>query len=356
VTDPECANTYNTWALLEAGIDADLSTEVKFARDVGEKSQNTYAVALAANVLAKAGDEEGLNHLLDKLAGSQTEDGSLSGATQSVVGSGGEALMIETTALAATAWLQNSSYTENVEKAIKYLAEVCKAGRFGSTQSTVLALRAIVAYDAARAAPKAPGSLVLIIDDKQVGEEIAFTAETQGAIELPDIAALLTPGKHSVQISMNGGSPMPYSVAVNFHSTKPDSSDECKLHLETKLVDGEVEEGAATEANVVVINKSDEAIPTPIAIVGIPGGLEVRHDQLKELVEAEKIAAYEVKGREVVLYWRSLKAEERVELPLSLIAAVPGTYTAPASRAYLYYTDEHKTWTDGMKVEITPKE
>jgi hypothetical protein len=63
-----------------------------------------------------------------------------------------------------------------------------------------------------------------------------------------------------------------------------------------------------------------------------------------------------VKGREVILYWRSLKAEERVELPLSLIAAVPGTYTAPASRAYLYYTDEHKTWTDGMQVEISPKQ
>jgi uncharacterized protein YfaS (alpha-2-macroglobulin family) len=355
VTDPECANTYNTWALLEAGIDADLSNEVKFVRDVGEKSLNTYAVALAANVLAKAGDDEGLNHLLDKLAGSQTEDGSLSGATQSVVGSGGEALTIETTALATTAWLQNASYTENVEKAIKYLAEVCKAGRFGSTQSTVLALRAIVAYDAARAAPKAPGSLALIVDDQQVGEEIAFTADTQGAIELPDIAALLTPGKHSLQVSMNGGSPMPYTVAVNLHSTKPDSSEECKLHLETKLSQAKVEEGATTEANVVVVNRSDEAIPTPIAIVGIPGGLEVRHDQLKELVKAQTISAYEVKGREVVLYWRSLKAEERVELPLSLVAAVPGNYTAPASRAYLYYTDEHKTWTDGMNVEITPK-
>jgi hypothetical protein len=149
---------------------------------------------------------------------------------------------------------------------------------------------------------------------------------------------------------------MPYSVAVNFHSLTPDSSEECKLHLETNLSDSEVEEGAATEANVVVVNKSDEAIPTPLAIVGIPGGLEVRHDQLKELVEAGKIAAYEVKGREVILYWRSLKAEERIELPLSLIAAIPGTYTAPASRAYLYYTDEHKTWIDGMKVEIAPRQ
>jgi len=56
-----------------------------------------------------------------------------------------------------------------------------------------------------------------------------------------------------------------------------------------------------------------------------------------------------------VLYWRVLKAEERVDLPISLVAAIPGSYTGPASRAYLYYTDEYKHWDDGLTVEIAPK-
>ena len=87
-------------------------------------------------------------------------------------------------------------------------------------------------------------------------------------------------------------------------------------------------------------------------IIGIPGGLEVRHDQLKELAKSGKIAAYEVIGREVVLYWRSLASEQTLTLPLSLVAAVPGTYTGPASRAYLYYTDEFKTWTPALAVNV----
>ena len=104
---------------------------------------------------------------------------------------------------------------------------------------------------------------------------------------------------------------------------------------------------------MTVTNRDTAApIPTPVAIVGIPGGLEVRHDQLKELVKSNKIAAYEVIGREVVLYWRSLAPAEKVEVPLSLVAAVPGTYTGPASRAYLYYTDEFKHWAPGMTVDI----
>ena len=112
---------------------------------------------------------------------------------------------------------------------------------------------------------------------------------------------------------------------------------------------------SVTEANVVVINLTPDGVPTPIAIIGVPGGLEPRHDQLKELVKSDKIAAYEVLGRDVVLYWRELKPEQRVSFPLSLVAAVPGTYTGPASRAYLYYTDEFKTWVDGMRIVIAPR-
>lgn len=355
LAEPELAFSYDTWALLEAGIDADLTKEVEWVREAAERTDNTYVTALAANVLAMGGDVEGANHMLDRLAGKQADEGSLDGATQSVVGSGGEALQIETTALAVLAWLKNPRYVANVERSIKYLAESCKAGRFGSTQSTVLALRAIVEYDRSRAKPKAPGTLLLVIDGQEVGQPVSFTADRQGAIELPDAAAQLTPGRHQIQIRMDGGGQMPYTIAADYYRLKPDSSDACKLHLEASLRDQSVEEGGITEASVTVINRTGEKLPTPVALIGIPGGLEVRHDQLKELVEEGKIAAYEVMGREVVLYWRALEAEQRVDLPLSLVAAIPGDYTGPASRAYEYYTDEHKQWVDGMHVTIAPK-
>jgi hypothetical protein len=60
-------------------------------------------------------------------------------------------------------------------------------------------------------------------------------------------------------------------------------------------------------------------------------------------------------GREVVLYWRYLKAKDNFDISLSLVAAIPGSYTGPASRAYLYYTDEYKSWAPGLKVNITAR-
>ena len=79
---------------------------------------------------------------------------------------------------------------------IRDATESCQDGRYGSTQSTVLALRAIVAYDRAHARPKAPGSLRVLVDGKVVGVPVPFDRNSQGTLKLPDISEHLPPGKH----------------------------------------------------------------------------------------------------------------------------------------------------------------
>jgi hypothetical protein len=291
---------------------------------------------------------------MDKLAKNQDSTGNVKSAVASITRSGGDALSIETTALSALAWMREPAYTANVEKGVQWIVESNKNGRFASTQSTILALRAIVAYDTLRARPKVPGRIVVSIDGRS-GIPIAFTANAQGALVVPDFGNDLGAGKHTIVLKMEDGSSMPFSMGVKYYSTLPDSSAQTQVGIEVSLKDRQIQEGGVTEARVSIANKSDQPIPTPVAIVGIPGGLEVRHDQLKELVKSGRIDAYEVTGREVVLYWRYIKPNDRFDLPLSLVAAVPGVYTGPASRAYLYYTDEFKNWAPGLKVSITPR-
>jgi hypothetical protein len=67
------------------------------------------------------------------------------------------------------------------------------------------------------------------------------------------------------------------------------------------------------------------------------------------------VDAFETRGREVILYWRAMAPSAKKSVVLSAVAAVPGEYTGPASRAYLYYTDEHKDWQPGLKVAIPRK-
>jgi len=350
----DTTNAYITWALVESG-EQGLEKEIAFVKASANSTQDSYIVALGANILSASGDKTGAHQLMDKLAKNQDAAGNVKSAVASITRSGGDALAIETTSLSVLAWMRDPSYTANVEKGVKWIVESNKNGRFASTQSTILALRAIVAYDALRARPKVPGRIVVSVDGKTVGTPVAFTANTQGAIVMPEFGRELGTGRHTVVLKMEDGSSMPFSMGVKYFSTLPDSSAQTKVGIEVSLKDRQIQEGGITEARVSISNKTDQAIPTPVAIVGIPGGLEVRHDQLKELVKSGRIDAYEVLGREVVLYWRYIKPNDKFDLPLSLVAAVPGSYTGPASRAYLYYTDEFKNWAPGLKVSITPR-
>jgi len=356
VGDPDASNAYILWALLEAGEPAaSLEKEIAAVEDAAAKSGNAYVHALAANALALAGRMDPATKLMERLAAAQVEDGHVGGATESIVGSRGAALDIETTSLAALAWMRVPQFAGDVEESMRFIADSCQAGRYGSTQSTVLALRAIVTYDALRARPKQPGRVRVYVDDQPVGDSVPFGENTQGAIALPDVSELLTPGRHTLSLRMEDGAEMPYAMSVDYYDEVPDTSPDSRVDLTTSLAAATVEEGEITEATLTVRNKSEEAIPMVVAIVGIPGGLEPRHDRLKELVKERRIAAWEIRGRDLVLYWRTLTPSQSVDVTVPLVAAVPGAYTGPASRAYEYYGDEHKTWVKPLEIKVVAK-
>src|SRR5690606_11226071 len=144
-------------------------------------------------------------------------DGSVDGATMSVIGSEGESLKVEATSLAALAWMRRPAYAMHVENAMKYLADVCKGGRYGLTQSTVLALRAIVTYDKMRAKPKASAILRVRVEGQPAGEPATSGTESHGPTALQNVAGWPTRGKHTIELRMERGSQMPYAMLVRFH-------------------------------------------------------------------------------------------------------------------------------------------
>jgi hypothetical protein len=61
---------------------------------------------------------------------------------------------------------------------------------------------------------------------------------------------------------------------------------------------------------------------------------------------------YEVSGNNIAIYYRCMAPDAVKEINLDLKAEMPGTYDAPASSAYLYYTNEYKTWRGLDKITI----
>ena len=346
-------DAYIVWSILESGENPQtLAKEIEQVKEKAFSGKDSYIDALAANILFLAGDATSAEILLKKLATAAGDNGAVDGAITSITGSGGDALAIETTSLALLAWLRNDEqWAAQVEQSIKWLFERSKSGRFGSTQSTILALKAINAYDAARAVPKQPGSVQLFVNGNAYGQAVVFNEKSKGAIELPDFSGALTSGQHQVELRMADGSKMPFALEITYNTPLPSNAATTPIKVSTTLSHTQVPEGEPVELRAT-ITVAENNVPTPIAIIGIPAGLELRHDQLKELVGADSISAYEVRDSELILYWRAMKGGETRVIPVSLTAEIPGTYTAPASRIYPYYTDEQKLWQAGHTVKV----
>ena len=366
-------NAYIVWAITEAekgtADPSDLSKEVDamFAQATAkdDKAANDpYFVSLVANALLNRGRQADGVKLLELVAGMQADDGSIPGAETSITRSSGRTLLIETTALAVLGFLKanrNDLFVAPTQKAMQWVGQQRSGhGGFGSTQSTILALKALIEHARANKRPAESGELEIFVAGTKVGTRPFSTADTGPIVfEVPDADKLFADKPVEVEVRTTAEQAYPMSVSWACRTTTPNSSPDCQVKLTTGLDQKACAEGAAVRLDIQVENLSADSHGMVVAIVGLPAGLKLPEDmkQLKALTEIPEdgtpptLGYWETRGRELVLYWRGMKPKQVTSFALDLIADVPGEYTGPASRAYLYYDDDHKHWVTPTDVD-----
>lgn len=349
----EVTDAYITFSLVEArqsGLDAELDAAERLARDTGD----AYLLALSANSLLGAGRREAGQAAARRLVSLQDGSGGFLTADHSITRSGGLSLQVETTALAVLALLRAGGHEEAVRRGVQWLMSHRGGhGHWGSTQATVLALKALTAYALASRRMLTPGEVLVYVNGQPAGQQ-AYEAGRRSPLVFADLERHLRAGTNRIELIHRGRDPLPYSLAVDYRALRPASSPRAVVELTTTLERDQVQLGESVRLHVTVRNRTDVGQPMTLVRVGIPGGLEHQSWQLKELRDQGLVAFYETGPREVNLYLREMKPRQELRLPLDLRAAVPGRYTGPASRAYLYYTSEDKTWVDGLAIAIAP--
>jgi hypothetical protein len=360
-------NAYIVWALTESGKD-DVAKELEAVAAEAKKSDDPYFVSLVAISLANRDRKPEAETLLRKIAKAQKADGSLEAKQTSITGSGGRDLAIETTALAILGWLKTDAlaFDEPIRNSVKWISQQRGGfGGFGSTQSTILALKALIAHAKANKRIPVPGELRLFIGDRKLAE-LSFPAGVDRPLTLvvPEPEKNLNPGANTLRVEITGAKNIfPHTLSWACRTPKPDSVAGCPVELTTKLQKTELGEGDTVRLKVKAKNVSGAGQGMAVAIVGLPAGLIVPED-LKQLKEYCKVpgegkrpllGAFEIKGRELVLYWRDMAKDQQIELPIDLVARVPGIYRGPASRAYLYYNADKKHWIEPLAVTIAVK-
>jgi uncharacterized protein YfaS (alpha-2-macroglobulin family) len=349
---PEVTNSYIAYALSEAG-GVDLAPEIKAQTPEALEGHDPYRVALATNLLlnVKSGEAAAaVKHLL----GMQGKDGGFHGADHSITRSGGQSLEIETTSFALMAMMkasQDGSLDAPIRAGIEFLNKTRGGGgNFGSTQATVLAIKTLNQYAEYSRRAESAGVIDVVVNGKVAGH-VAYDKGHKEAIVFDDLQGLIA-GHNVIELKLEGGTNLPYSMSVDYRTALPHSAAGAPIDLRTELAKGTTKLGESVRMMATVVNKTDKGQPMTLARVGLPGGLTFQTWQLKELRDKGAIDFYETRPREVILYFRSLAPKAEKHVALDLMPTVPGSYEAPASSAYLYYTNELKTWVAPTKITV----
>jgi len=351
--EKDISNAYIVYALSEAGY-RDIDQEVANVYEQALSTEDPYLLALAANALMNRHDERS-GKVLDKLTEQQQEDGSWQGAKHSITRSTGRNLSIETTSLALMALVKaDQPDGRAINEGVSFLMKQRSGqGRFGSTQATILALKALAEYAKFAKRTSESGTIVLYVNGQKIDSRSYEAGETE-PIEMTGWDNHLQDGSNTVQIAFDDvDEPLPFTVALDYHTTLPNSSEETQVDLSTTLASSEVSVGETVRLSTELRNTTSDGLPMTMAIVGMPAGLSAQPWQLQELQQQNKVDFYEVVGNNVVFYYRQMKPDEKRTIDLDLKAEMPGTFQAPASSGYLYYSDDHKVWTAMDEVTIT---
>ncbi len=347
-------NAYIIYAISESKIKADIEKEYNSTFKEALQSNDTYRMALMACASFNLLKMKNAKLLIEKIK-TNIEKYSFSDlpVENTITRSYGNAKKIETIAFSLLALLKEIKTNDFlISKGIEQLVSLRKYNRFGSTQSTSMALKALIEYTKTQKAKMVQNnSLELSINGKKLHSNLLNVKN--GKIEIKNIESHFIKGTQNIDIKFsNSEVTFPYSLNITYDSFLPDSSLESPLALNTSISDKKYKVGDNVSMNIHLHNKKKEHTGMVTSIIGIPSGTTAQPWQLKELVTQNKIAYYEIFDNYLVFYWRSMQAKENIKIRLDLKADIAGKYKAPASCAYLYYGDEFKTWVSGNSLSI----
>ncbi len=343
-------------ALLTSGkTDPSIDRAMQYLKQHWQKAEDAYTLALVANALVSWDADDGTTRsVLEKLHGMKVSEDKITHwkGTATVTFTHGDAADVEATALTAIAFMKAGKYADTTTEALTWLIQKKEAsGHWGSTQSTILALKALTL--SLQHQTKAVNATVRVLVNDAVVSEFQVTEDNADVMRLVDAGDLTRLGANRVRIEFSGEGSMLYQV-VGRHYTpwtgrKPQAAPFSidVAYDKTKLAVNDL-----VTASVTVKNNLPAQTEMTIVDLGVPPGFQVERGDLDKLVTDGQISRYDVAGRQIILYFEEIMGNATLNFSYGLRAKFPLKAQTPPSRVYAYYNTEMEAASAPVTLEV----
>ncbi|MFA7185673.1 MAG: alpha-2-macroglobulin family protein [Victivallales bacterium] len=338
---------YIVMALYDSGRSLYVPEEARdFIVRNADGNNDPYTLALCANALLIY-DRVQARRILERLDGMKTESEGYcwwasSSGDRGVFNTSDKWLDIETTALIVNAMNRADFAPETIYKSVCWLMSMRSSnGLWGSTQSTVQVMRALLGIKS--------GALLPLGKGEKVDVKLSFNSldkslniENDGAI-LPysvDLETELKPGSNRFSVTSSRSAPLAYRFVMTYYM--PWDVRPAGRGLELSVVYGKAELKPGEELDCFVEIKNSTRIDVPMGMISmnIPPGFEVEDQAMKRLYNEKVVSNYSMDSGKILFYFNEFSSRSPLKFSFRLKAKYPVKIKTPPVCAYAYYQPE----------------
>jgi hypothetical protein len=357
---------YLAWSLENTGYQGGAVEKAKqFVEKHLSGKADAYTLAVVANFAVDYGkdkDREFTRQAMQLLLDARTEKNEQAWWTADETSgyATGESASVETTGLAAQALLKWGEASGAVRKVMNYItAKKDASGTWGTTQATIMALRALL-LATEKGAADVRGTLQVLLNGETV-EKLELTPENNDLLHQFVFKNLSPKSANTVEIRFDGKGGLAYQVVGNYFLPWDQKSAAEPLSIDVAYDRTHMAQDDIATATATVKNNMTKSANMVMVDLGIPPGFDLLSEDLQTYLEktagqkSARLEKFSMTATQAILYFNAVAPGETVTLRFRLRAKYPIRARTFHSRVYEYYDPQVSSIARPIQLEVTPR-
>jgi uncharacterized protein YfaS (alpha-2-macroglobulin family) len=352
---------YLAWALKDSGYQGPAVEKAKqFVEKHMTAKVDTYTLAVVANFAADYGaDREFTRQAIQMLLDARTEKDEQVwwSAEETSVYATGPSAAVETTGLAVQALLHSGEASGTARKALTYIASKKDAyGTWGTTQATIMALRALLTATE-KGAADVRGTVVVLLNGKPA-EKLELTPENNDLLHQFVFKKINTQLASTVGLQFEGKGGLAYQIVGSYYLPWDEKAAGEPLSIDVAFDRTHLAQDDIATASATVKNNLPKAANMVMVDLGIPPGFDLLSEDLQDYQEKSAdrksghLSKFSLTATQALLYFDSLAPGDVITLKYRLRAKYPIRARTFKSKVYEYYDPEIASVARPVQLEV----
>jgi A-macroglobulin complement component/alpha-2-macroglobulin family protein/carboxypeptidase family protein/MG2 domain-containing protein/A-macroglobulin receptor len=350
-TDVLRITAYIAWSLGNTGNQgpAVQKADEYIQKHLSEKV-DAYTLAVVANFAVDSGkDREFTRQAMQMLLDARTEKDQQASwsADETSVYATGTSASVETTGLAVQALLKWGQAAGTARKALTYItAKKDATGTWGSTQATIMALRALL-LASEKGTADLRGTVEISLNGESV-QKLVLTPENNDLLH-QFVFKELDGGANTLEIRYDGKGTLGYQTVGQYFIPWDEKGEKEPLSISVDYDRNKLAQDDIVTATATIRNDLPKTANMVMVDLGIPPGFDLLSEDLQDYQEKSagmksgRLEKFNQTATQAILYFNSLMAGETVQLKFRLRAKYPIRVRTFQSGVYEYYDPDVKS-------------